>query len=50
MIQHYRGTYEAQRRVIRFVIYSETFLKDELGIPVLLGPIASELMLGKFVG
>ena len=43
-------TYEAQRRVIGLVIYSETFLKDKLGIPVLLSSIASKLMLRKFIG
>lgn len=43
-------TYEVQRRVISFVNYSQTFLEKKLGIPVLLGPIASELMLGQFVG
>lgn len=43
-------TYEAQRRVIAYVIYSKSYLVKKLGIPVLLGPIASELMLGQFVG
>lgn len=43
-------TYEAQRRVIAYVIYSQSYLEKKLGIPVLLGPIASELMLGNFIG
>ena len=43
-------TYEGQRRVISCVKKSQAFLEKRLGIPVLLGPVASELMLGKFVG
>lgn len=38
-------THEAQRRVIAYVIHSQSYLEKKLGIPVLLGPIASELML-----
>lgn len=43
-------TYEAQRRVLGFVKYSQTYLEKKLGAPVLLGPIASQLMQGNFVG
>lgn len=43
-------THEGQRRVIACVKKSQAFLEKRLGIPVLLGPVASELMLGKFVG
>lgn len=43
-------TYEGQRRVIASVRKSQALLEKKLGIPVLLGPVASELMLGNFVG
>lgn len=40
----------ARRRVIAYVSCSQSYLEKKLGMPVLLGPIVSELMLGKFVG
>lgn len=43
-------TYEGQHHVITNVRKSQALLERKLGIPVLLGPVASELMLGKYVG